>query len=291
MDDTLTLEPPATVRAAATRPHLTIRASAGWVPLNLRELWQFRDLLGSLAARDLKLRYKQTALGVVWVILGPLMAAGVFSFVFGTVAKLSSGGIPYLVLTFAGLLGWNFFSAILNKTSGCLVGNAHLISKIYFPRLILPLSNIGSALVDFGVAFCMMGVLLAIYHITPSLTGILLFPLWMLILIAISMGVGLCTAALTVFYRDIQYILPVFTQILMYASPVAYSVGAVPEKVRWVYSLNPLTPPLEAMRASLVGTPFPATQSLLISAGLAVVLFFTGLCAFKTMERKFADAI
>lgn len=291
MDQSLTLEPPAAVTAAPRRPHLTIRPSGGWVALNVRELWQFRDLLGSLAGRDLKLRYKQTALGVVWVVLGPLMAAGVFSFVFGTVAKLPSGGVPYLVFSFAGLLGWSFFSAILNKTSGCLVGNAHLISKIYFPRLILPLSNIGSALVDFAVSAVMMGVLLVIYKVTPSPMGLLLFPLWMLILVAISMGLGLCTAALTVFYRDIQYILPVFTQILLYASPVAYSVGAVPEKVRWVYLLNPLTPPLEAMRASLVGTPFPTVQSLVISASLAVVLFFGGLCAFKIMERKFADAI
>jgi len=290
MDQTLTLDPPAASSDAAPRPYLTIRPSRGWVALNLSELWQFRDLLVSLASRDLKLRYKQTALGVIWVILQPLMAAGVFSFVFGSVAKLPSGGIPYLVFSFAGLLGWNFFSTVLTKTSACLVGNAHLISKVFFPRLILPLSNIGSALVDFAVAAVMMAVLLALYRIAPS-SMVLLVPVWMLILTAIAMGCGLCTAALAVSYRDIQYILPVFTQILLYASPVAYSVSAVPEHLRWVYLLNPLTPPLEALRASLLGTPFPEPRSLLISALLAIFMLAGGLYSFKRMERKFADVI
>jgi len=278
MDQTLTLDPPAASSDAAPRPYLTIRPSRGWVALNLSELWQFRDLLVSLASRDLKLRYKQTALGVIWVILQPLMAAGVFSFVFGSVAKLPSGGIPYLVFSFAGLLGWNFFSTVLTKTSACLVGNAHLISKVFFPRLILPLSNIGSALVDFAVAAVMMAVLLALYRIAPS-SMVLLVPVWMLILTAIAMGCGLCTAALAVSYR------------LLYASPVAYSVSAVPEHLRWVYLLNPLTPPLEALRASLLGTPFPEPRSLLISALLAIFMLAGGLYSFKRMERKFADVI
>jgi len=290
MDQTLILEPPAASSAAGPRPYLTIRPSRGWAALNLRELWQFRDLLGSLAVRDLKLRYKQTALGVIWVILQPLMAAGVFSFVFGSVAKLQSDGIPYFPFAFAGLLGWNFFSTVLMKTSGCLVGNAHLISKVFFPRLILPLSNIGSALVDFAVAAAMMAVLLAVYRIAPT-PMLLLAPVWMLILTAIAMGIGLWTSALAVSYRDIQYILPVFTQILLYASPVAYSVSSVPAHLRWVYSLNPLTPPLEALRASLLGTPFPEPRSLIISSLLAIVMLAGGLYSFKRMEREFADVI
>ena len=272
------------------KPHLTIRPSRGWVNLDLLELWLFRDLLFSLASRDLKLRYKQTALGVIWVILQPLMAAGVFSFVFGTVAKLPSGGIPYLVFSFAGLLGWNLFSGILTKTSGCLIGNSHLISKVFFPRLILPLSNLGSCLVDFAVAAGMMVILLLVYRIAPSVS-LLLFPIWMLILTAISLGIGLMAAALSVPYRDIQYILPVFTQILLYASPVAYSITAVPERVRWVYTLNPLTPPLEAMRASLLGTPFPPIQSILVSIAVAGTTLFVGFYWFKRMERQFADVI
>jgi lipopolysaccharide transport system permease protein len=276
--------------APAPRPCLTIRASRGWVQLDLKELWQFRDLFFSLAGRDLKLRYKQTALGVIWVILQPLMAAGVFSFVFGTVAKLPSAGIPYLVFAYAGLLGWNLFNGILGKTTGCLVGNSHLISKVFFPRLILPLSNIGSSLVDFAVAAGMMGVLLAFHRIVPS-PMLLLFPVWMAILIAIAMGFGLITAALTVSYRDVQHMMPVFTQILLYASPVAYSFTAVPGHQRWVYLLNPITPPLEAMRSSLLGTAFPGWLPLLLSASFAGLFLLAGLYSFKRMERMFADVI
>ena len=276
--------------ATAPRPHLTIRAGSGWASLNLREIWTFRDLLWSLVGRDLKLRYKQTALGVAWVILQPLMAAGVFSFVFGAVAKLPSGGVPYFVFSFAGLLGWNFFSTVLTKVSGCLVGNSGLISKVYFPRLILPGSSVGSSLVDFLIAACVMGVLLAVYHVVPS-PALLLLPLWMLVLTAIAMGIGLWTAALSVAYRDIQYILPVALNILLYASPVAYSASAVPAKYRLFYQLNPLTPPLEAMRSSLLGTAAPGAGSLAISAGVAAVLLVAGLYAFKRMERSFADVI
>ena len=274
----------------AQRPHLLIRPSRGWVALNLPEIWDFRDLLFTLAERDLKLRYKQTALGVIWVVLQPLMAAGVFAFVFGTVAKLPSNGVPYLVFSFAGLLGWNFFNNVLTKVGGCLVGNSHLISKVYFPRLILPLSNIGSCLVDFAVAGTMMILLLIGYRVVPSMQ-VALLPLWLLLLSAIAMGVGLCTAALAVTYRDIQYILPVFTNILLYASPVAYSISAVPARLRWVYELNPLTPLLEAIRAGLLGTASPPWETLLVSGGIAILLLVIGLFSFKRMERSFADVI
>jgi lipopolysaccharide transport system permease protein len=269
---------------------LTIRPSRGWIALNLREIWQYRDLLVTLTSRDLKLRYKQTVLGVLWVVIQPLMAAGVFSFVFGTVAKLPSGKVPYMVFAFAGLLGWTFFSGVLTKISSCLVSNSNLISKVFFPRLVLPFATIGSNLVDFAVSGSVMAVLLAVYHIVPTL-AVFLLPVWMILLTAVALGVGLCAAALAVSYRDIQYILPVFTQILLYASPVAYSVSAVPERLRWVYSLNPLTPLLEAMRASLLGGPLPAPGSLLISGALAACLLVFGLYAFRRMERKFADVI
>ena len=273
-----------------SRPHLTIEPSKGWATLNVSEIWNFRDLLLTLAGRDLKLRYKQTALGVIWVVLQPLMAAVIFAFVFGTVAKLPSAGIPYLVFSFAGLLGWNYFSGVLSKVGNCLIGNAHLISKVFFPRLVLPLSSVGSVLVDFAVAAGMMAVLLIFYHIVPS-PLLLLFPVWMGLLTAIAMGVGLITAALAVHYRDIQYIVPVFTQFLLYASPVAYSVDAVPARLRWVYLCNPLTPPLEAMRASLLGTTFPGWPSLAVAMGWAVLLLLAGLYSFKRMERSFADVI
>ena len=248
-------------------PFLVIRPSRGWSALNLREVWQFRDLLMTLAGRDLKLRYKQTALGVIWVVLQPLMAAGVFSFVFGKVAKLPSDGIPYLLFSFAGLLGWNLFSNTLTKTSGCLIGNSQLISKVFFPRLVLPLSAVPSALVDFGVATGLLVVLMGVYRVAPG-WGVLLAPLWIGVLLMIAMGIGLIAAALTVSYRDIQYILPVFTQILLYASPVAYSVSAVPANLRVFYYVNPLTAPLEALRASILGRPMPGMAGLAWSAAL-----------------------
>ena len=272
------------------RPHLTIRPSQGWTPLDWREVWNFRDLLVTLASRDLKIRYKQTALGVIWVVLQPLLAAGVFAFVFGTVAKLPSGGVPYVVFSFAGLLGWSFFSNILTKVGGCLLGNSQLISKVFFPRLVLPLSGLGSCLVDFGVSLVMMLVLLVVYQVVPSGT-LLLFPVSLAVLAALASGLGLWTAALTVSYRDVAYILPVMLNILLYASPVAYSVAAVPEKLRWIYLLNPLTPPLEAMRAGLLGLPFAQGRALAVSGLVAAVLLTVGVFAFKRMERRFADVI
>ena len=274
----------------AEQPWLSILPEFGWAPLNLPELWQYRDLLYTLVSRDLKLRYKQTALGVAWVILQPLLAAGIFSFVFGKVAKLPSGNLPYLVFSYAGLLGWNLFSGILTRISGSLVANSHLIAKVFFPRLILPLSSVGSVLVDFAVAAAMMAGLMIVYHIVPTMMLVLL-PIWMAVLMAMALGAGLISAALSVSYRDVQYIIPVLTQIMLYASPVAYSVASVPGKDRWVYQLNPLTPPLEAMRASLLGTPFPDLQTLGISCATALIVLLIGLYSFKRMERKFADVI
>jgi lipopolysaccharide transport system permease protein len=241
---------PIDVMPSSRKPYLSIRPTSGWAAINLRELWQFRDLLLSLAGRDVKLRYKQTALGVIWVVLQPLLAAGVFSFVFGKVAKLPSDGLPYFLFSYAGLLGWNLFNNTVTKCSTCLVGNSQLISKVFFPRLVLPLSTVPSALIDFAVAICMMVVLMAIYHVPPT-PALLLLPLWMGVLILLSLGIGLWTAALSVSYRDVQYILPVFLQILLYASPIAYSLAAVPSNLRIYFLINPLSGPLEAFRWSL----------------------------------------
>ena len=278
--------------------YLKITPPSGWSALNLREVWKFRDLLLALAGRDVKLRYKQTALGILWVVLQPLIAAGVFTFVFGRVAQLPSDGIPYFPFSYAGLLGWNLFSNTLTKSSGCLVGNSQLISKIFFPRLVLPLSTVPSVLIDFVVALAMMIVLLFVYHLPPQV-GFLLFPVWTLMLLMLAIGVGLITAALTVSYRDVQYILPVVVQILLYGSPVAYglsyALSRVPDHhhLKMIYLMNPLCGPLEAFRASLLGTPWPPELPMsLLYAGIAsVVMFFIGSYSFKKMERKFADVI
>ena len=272
------------------RPHLIIQPGRGWRAVNTRELWQFRDLLSSLANRDLKLRYKQTALGIIWVVLQPLMAAGIFSFVFGSVAKLPSDGLPYFLFSYAGLLGWNVFNNTATKVGASLTGNAQLISKVYFPRLILPLSAVPSVLVDFAVAAVMMAVAMAFYHVVPT-AAVLLLPVWAALLLLLSLGLGLVATSLAVSYRDVAYILPVFLQILLYASPIAYALSAVPARARTVYDLNPLSAPLEAFRASLLGTPMPGGGSLAYSAVVSILLFLAGVYAFKRMERKFADVI
>lgn len=272
------------------RPYLTLRPQSGWAALNLRELWLFRELIVTLAVRDLKLRYKQTALGVAWVIFQPLMAAGIFSFVFGIVADLPSGGQPYFLFAYAGLLGWKAFQTTVTQSSLCLLENVDLVAKVFFPRLALPLSMVPSALVDFTVALGLMAVLLPAYQIDPH-WRMLLLPIWLTILLTMAAGIGLILSALTVQYRDVKHILPVFVQMLLYASPVAYAVSAVPERYRDLYYLNPLAAPLEAFRWSLLGTSSPEPDKLAYSAVAAALLFGFGAVFFKRAERKFADVI
>jgi len=273
-------------------PLLTIRARSGWAALNLAEAWQFRDLLFSLAGRDVRLRYKQTALGVAWVILQPLIAAALFAFVFGKIARLSSGDVPYFLFAFAGMLAWNVFSTTLSKSSTCLIGNAQLISKVYFPRVILPLSTVPSALIDFAVALALLFVLMPVYGVVPSL-GMLLLPVWLFLLLVLAVGSGLIASALTVSYRDVQYILPVVTQFLLYGSPIAYRLAEVPARFRALYFFNPLTGLLEAFRWSLLGPGGGQLHSgyLAYSAAFSIALFLVGMVTFKNMERKFADVI
>jgi lipopolysaccharide transport system permease protein len=272
-------------------PLLVLRPETGWAALDLREVWQYRDLLFTLAGRDIKVRYKQTSLGIAWVILQPLVAAGILSFVFGKIAKMPSDGLPYILFSYAGMQGWTLFSNVLNRSSSCLVGNAHLISKVYFPRLVLPLSTLPSILLDFAVAMGMMAVLLAIYHVVPG-WGLLLLPVWMAILIMLAMGVGLWLAALMVSYRDVGYVLPVAMQLLMYASPVAYAASAVPAgKLRTIYFLNPLAGLLDAFRWSLLGKGSPQWMTLLAAGAGSAMIMVLGAVAFKRMERKFADVI
>lgn len=272
------------------KPHLVIRPTSGLAALNLNEIWPYRDLLVTLAERDIKIRYKQTALGVIWVILQPLVAAGIFSFVFGSIANLPSDGVPYFLFAYAGMQGWTLFSNVLTRSSGCLVGNAHLVSKVYFPRFILPLSTLGAILLDFTVAMGMMAVLMIMYQVVPG-WGLLLLPVWMGILISFAIGIGLWLAALMVQYRDVGYILPVAMQMLMYASPVAYASSAVPERYQSLFFLNPLAGILDAFRWSLLGVGTPRWDMLAVSAIVSVAVLFLGAFAFKKMERKFADTI
>ncbi|MEI8233431.1 MAG: ABC transporter permease [Verrucomicrobiota bacterium] len=271
-------------------PFVRIRPASGWKPLDLRQLWQYRELLSTLGRRDLTLRYRQTVLGAFWVIAQPLMAAGIFSFVFGKVANMPSDGVPYFLFAYAGLLCWNAFSNTLAKVSASLVGNSNLISKVYFPRLILPLSTLYSTLIDFAVAFAMMLVLLGANHV-PIGPRLLLLPVWMAFLLMLALGTGLYVSALMVSYRDVQYILPVFVQLLLYASPVAYAVVAVPASLQLFYHLNPLTGLLEAFRWSLLGCGTLSPWVLAYSAGISCAWLVLGAFAFKRMERLFSDVI
>lgn len=273
-----------------TQPHIKIRPVSGWQALNLAQLWQFRDLLLAFAARDIKLRYRQTALGVAWVVLQPLVAAGIFSFVFGKVAKLDANGMPYFLFSYVGLLGWNAFSSTLSKASGVLVQNSGLISKVFFPRLMLPFSILLSTLVDFLVGLVALVVIMVCYKVFPTV-GILLMPVWLALLLLLAMGCGLYAAALMVSYRDVQHILPVIVPFLLYASPVAYAVTSVPAQYREWYDLNPLSGLIEAFRWSLLGGNSVNWNNVAYASAVAVAVFIAGLYMFKKMELRFADVI
>jgi len=268
-----------------------IRPPRRWEAFDFHALWRFRDLLVALAVRDIKLRYRQTALGVLWVAFQPLLAAGIFSFVFGRVAHLDSGGVPYVLFCYAGLLAWNLFSGIVLKASGSLVANAPLVAKVFFPRALLPFSSVVSSLLDFAIGLVVgVGLVLA-YGSMPG-WSLLMAPLWLLALLLLATGVGLCTAALAVAYRDVTYILPVGLQLLLYGSPVGYTIAAIPEGwPRLVYNLNPIAPLLEGFRGALLGHGFVDFRTGTYSVVFALVTFLGGLIVFKRMERQFADVI
>lgn len=283
-----------TTQNAPARPLRTLKHKPGWQALNVKELWQFRDLLLTLAQRDVKLRYRQTAVGALWVVLQPLLAAGIFSLVFGKLANFPSDGVPYFVFSYAGLLGWNVFSGTVVKTSASLVQNSNLISKVYFPRLILPLSMMFSTLIDFAVAFTLLPVLMIIGHVAPSV-ALLTLPLWFALLLLLALGIGMYTAALAVTYRDVQYVIPVLMQFLLYASPVAYpltfALAKLPPAFRSFYFLNPLAGLLQGFRWSLLGHGSLPVAPVAYSAAVSLLVFLGGAFAFKKMERKFADVI
>lgn len=281
------------VLTSTRKPHLVLEPRSGWAALNLVEVWQYRGLLLTLAVRDVKLRYKQTALGVMWVVLQPLIAATLFSLIFGRLAGLSGHGVPYFVLAFAGTMGFNAFNSTLTKASTCLLDNSHMVAKIYFPRLILPLSTVLSTLIDFSVAMAVMVLLLIRHQINPG-WPVLLLPLWVFLLVLLSIGIGLYTSALMVTYRDLRYVIPVILNFLVYASPVGYTLADAASKdwrLRKLMLINPLTGPLEAVRWSLLGIGEFNWKLMLYSVVMGGVLFILGAMAFKRLERRFADVI
>jgi lipopolysaccharide transport system permease protein len=280
------------MRDGATRAVLHVRISAGASrpAISLGALVRHFDLLMSLAARDVKVRYKQTVLGVAWVVLQPLLAALIFSFVFGMVARLPSEGRPYVLFAFAGLLAWNLFSNTVMRSSIALISNAHIVTKVYFPREVLPISAMFSALLDFGVSLGVMFIMLVWYRVWPG-GMLLLLPLWVAILVVMALGIGLMAGALMVRFRDIQHMIPTLLTLGLYASPVAWSVSAVPARYRPACLLNPLGGLLEAFRRSLLGEGVLSGPALAYSAITAVLMFWVGAKVFRRMERRFADVL
>jgi lipopolysaccharide transport system permease protein len=270
--------------------HIRISPTSGWVGLNLRELWEFRDLLNILAMRDVKLRYKQTAIGVIWVILQPLVTALIFTIIFGGFARLPSDGKPYILFVFAGLLPWQLFSSSLSRAGGSVVGSANMISKVYFPRLLVPLASIGAVLIDFTVSFFVLIGLMIFYQTSPT-WNLLCLPFFLLLTLLTAIGVSLLVSALNVYYRDFMFALPFVVQAWTYASPVAYAMSIVPEQWRWLFSLNPAVGFIEGFRWALLGSSTLNAEMVTISTISALVFFFSGLFLFRRVERGFADVI
>lgn len=267
-----------------------IKPATRWAALELGEIWRFRDLLVILMMRDVKLRYKQTALGVIWVILQPLIASLIFAVIFGRFAQLPSDGVPYLLFVFAGLLPWNLFAGSLQRAGNSLVGDSKLISKVYFPRMVIPIASSAAVLVDFVVALVVMFGLMLVQGWGFSI-NIIFIPVLLLILLLISVGVSLFISALNVYYRDFMYALPFVIQVWMYASPVVYSGNLIPEALKPIFAINPVVGVIDGFRWALLGAgEFPAV-SLTISVVMGVVLFVSGALVFQRVEQNFADVI
>jgi lipopolysaccharide transport system permease protein len=283
-------------QTAAGSAIVRIRPSAGWRAINLIEVWRYRELLWFLALRDVKLRYKQTALGVAWAVIQPLFTMLVFSVFFGGLGKIPSDGIPYPLFVMAALLPWQLFSYALTQSSNSLVAEQRLITKVYFPRLIVPLASVLSGLVDFAVAFVLLLGLMAYYSLTanyqlPLSWSLLAVPALILFALATALAVGLWMAALNVRYRDVRYTIPFITQFWMFLTPVAYPSSLVPERWRALYGLNPMAGVVEGFRWALLGNGDFHGPLMAVSGGVVILLLAGGLFYFRRLERTFTDVV
>jgi lipopolysaccharide transport system permease protein len=275
---------------------IVIKPNRGWASLQLKELWKYRELLYFLIWRDVKVRYKQTVLGAAWAIVQPLMSTVVFTVFFGRLAGVGSDGLPYPLFAYAGLLPWTFFAQGLSQSSASLVGSSNLINKVYFPRLVIPISAVLGGVVDFAVAFIVMVGMMAYYRVWPGVAALTL-PLLLLLAAGTSLAMGLWLSALNVKYRDVRYIVPFFVQIWLYATPVIYPASKVTPKLAevglpgWLYGLNPMVGVVEGFRFALFGRGSYSTSLLLTSVGVTVVLLVTGAFYFRRVERTFADVV
>jgi homopolymeric O-antigen transport system permease protein len=271
---------------------IVVRHTSGWIPLKLKELWEYRELIYFLAWRDLKVRYRQTILGVFWVMLQPLLMTLVFSLVFGRFAAIpaSSSDIPYPIFALCGLLAWQFFSYVLANSTNSLVASERLITKIYFPRLVIPLSGMLSGLVDFAIAFILLLVMMMYYRVAPT-TNVWILPAFLVMIIAHAVGMGLWLAAMNLQYRDVRYVVPFISQLWFFTSPVVYPINFIPDNWRWLYAINPMVGVIGGIRWSLFGSIADLGLWLCASVSVAAVILVSGLYYFRRMERDFADFV
>jgi lipopolysaccharide transport system permease protein len=289
-ETTITPRPPEEV--------LILRPTRGWSALNLGDLWRYRELIYFLIWRDVKVRYKQTALGASWAILQPFLTMVVFTLLFGRLAKMPSDGIPYPLFSYTGLLPWGLFTKAIGDAGRSMVTNRSMITKVYFPRLSIPLASVLAGLVDFALAFVVLVGMILVYNYVPALDyqvvitpAILTLPLFLLLALVTSLGVGLWLSALNVQYRDVNYILPFLTQFWLFITPIAYPASMIPEKWQLLYALNPMTGVVEGFRWALLGVKEAPSPMIAVSSTIAVLLLITGLFYFRRMERTFADEI
>ena len=287
-------EPAATSSAGHATPRTPIitriAPPRGWFDLRLAELWAYRELLYFFIWRDVKVRYKQTVIGVAWVVIQPLLTMGVFTLFFGRLAKLPSDGLPYPVFYFSALVPWTYFAAALQSCTNVVVENQRVITKVYFPRLVLPISPVLSGLVDFAIGFTVLMAVVAFYHFRPT-PAILWLPAFLLLALLTALGVGLWMSALNALYRDVRYIVPFLMQFWMFASPVAYPSSLVPLRYRWLYGLNPMAGVIDGFRWAITGHGQPPGPQLLASTVAVLLILFGGLLFFQRMEGAIADRV
>src|SRR5277367_4796700 len=269
---------------------LRITPPSRWWVLPLRELWEYRELLYFFVWRDIKVRYKQTAIGAAWAVLQPFLTMLIFSLFFGRLAHIPSQGLPYPIFYYSALLPWMYFAAALQNATNTIVENQRLITKVYFPRLVLPFSSVLSGLVDFGISFLMFVAMMFYYAIRPG-WALLMLPVFLLLSVLTALGVGLWLSALNAIYRDVRYVVPFLVQFWLFASPVAYPASLVPQRWRWLYGLNPMTGVIEGFRWTLTGHGDPPSVLLAASSAAVLVLVLSGTMFFQKMEGVIADVV
>jgi lipopolysaccharide transport system permease protein len=271
-------------------PVIDITPPRGWLEINLAELWQFRELIYFFVWRDIKIRYKQTAIGAAWAIFQPLMTMLVFTLFFGRLAKIPSGGLPYPIFYYSALLPWMYFAGALQNATNSVVEQQRVITKVYFPRLVLPIAAVVSGLLDFAIGFVVFLFMMLFYRVVPG-KAILLFPAFLLLAVATALGAGLWLSALNAIYRDVRYVMPFLVQFWMFVSPVAYPTALVPARWRWLYGLNPMAGVIEGFRWSLTGRGQAPSLLLAASSGAVIVVLIGGLYFFRKMEATIADVV